>query len=255
MRTLSRPTVGLNQVIGLIPARWNSSRFEGKPLAEICGIPMIHRVYNQCLQCESLDRIVVLTDDERINQYCASNEIPCVVIDEPCETGTDRCAKAIELLDGDYFVNIQGDEPLIDPYTIDTLVRTFLENPDHWMAGNAYVKMHDDLKLHDKNVVKVVFDVTDSALFFSRLPIPYPKGDMEQYYQQLGLYVFTRESLERFSDLERLPLERSEEIEMLRFLEHDYKVRMVEVTDVGLSVDTPHDLKEVERYINDIQYN
>ena len=251
MRTLSKPTVGLNQVIGLIPARWKSTRFEGKPLELINGIPMIHRVYNQCIQAESLDRVVVLTDDERINQYCESNEILCVVVVEPCHTGTDRCAKAIEILDGDYFVNIQGDEPVIDPYTIDTLVRTFAESPNT-CVGNAYVRITDYFKIEDRNVVKVVCDDSRQAMFYSRLPIPYPKcddTDVVDYYQQLGLYVFTREGLELFSQLEQRPLEEAEQIEMLRYLEHGYDVQMVEVKDIGLSVDTPEDLKKVEEYL------
>ncbi len=263
MRTLSQPTVGLDQVVGLIPARWNSSRFEGKPLELINGVPMIQRVYNQCIQTESLDRVVVLTDDVRINQYCASNEIPCIVVESNCITGTDRCAKAIELLDGDYFVNIQGDEPVIDPFTIDTLVRNFIFNDKgRYVAdafnrhiGNAYVEILDDEKLHDRNVVKVVMDKEEKALFYSRLPIPYPKGDFEQYYQQLGLYIFSRKALQVFSRLPRLSLEKSEEVEMLRFLENGYTIHMTKVKDVGLSVDVPEDIITVEKYLNDIQHH
>ena len=255
MRTLSQPTVGLDQVIGLIPARWKSTRFPGKPLELINGVPMIHRVYNQCIKTETLDRVVVLTDDERINSYCASNEIPCVVVDDPCETGTDRCAKAIELLDGDYFVNIQGDEPVIDPDTIDTVVRTFFDNPNA-QACNAYVLMKKERgsfsKMTNRNVVKVAFDKNGYAMNYSRCPIPFHKNAETDRYQQLGLYAFTRDSLKMFSELEVLSNEQAEGIEMLRFLEHGYKVKMVEVKDVGLSVDTREDLEDVEEYLNDL---
>lgn len=250
MRTFSEPNKTNPLTVGLIPARWQSTRFEGKPLALINGVPMIQRVYDRATQCKELDTVVVLTDDKRINDYCVNNEIRCIVIEEECETGTDRCAKALDLIDGDIFVNIQGDEPLIDPNAIDELIR----NHDKEIGvSNAYVILdEEDLwhKLHDNNVVKCVLDMNDNAMYYSRYGIPYDKGAEPCFYQQLGLYVFNRETLEQFANMAIGPVEKSEGIEMLRFLENSWTVNMVQVQDEGLSVDTQRDLRKVENYLN-----
>ena len=261
MQLQSRTTIRSPKIIGLIPARWQSSRFEGKPLKLINGKPMIERVYNQCSLVESLDKVIVLTDDDRIQETCEENLMPCLKVDDDCETGTDRCAKATEFIDADFFVNIQGDEPVIDPCSIDLLIKSFLENDrsanefskSKIRIGNAYTEIKDDKKLHDKNVVKVVFDKNKKALFFSRYPLPYVKGKSEKFFQQLGLYIYSKEALNLFSKLPSLSLEKSEEVELLRFLEHGYSVKMTEVKDIGLSVDVPEDIKLVEDYLNSLE--
>ena len=125
MRSLSKIDKESKLVVGLIPARWHSTRFEGKPLALINGVPMIRRVYDQACASKRLDTVVLLTDSQKVNDYCAKHEMRCIVVDDDVRSGTDRCAKAIELIDGDIFVNIQGDEPLINPDAIDTLVEKF----------------------------------------------------------------------------------------------------------------------------------
>jgi len=247
MRSLSRPDRTSNLTVGLIPARWHSTRFEGKPLAPINGVPMIKRVYDRACCCENIDSVVVLTDDERINEYCAKNEIRCIVIEEDVRSGTDRCAKALELLDGDVFVNIQGDEPLINPDAIDKLIE---EHDSGIGVTNAYVYVDDSYKLHDKNVVKVVTNMNGDALYYSRLAIPYQQKELTTFKQQLGLYVFDRDMLELFPKLKVGENEKSESVEMLRYLENEHEVKMVEVDDEGLSVDTPEDLKRVEEFIN-----
>ena len=216
MRALSKVDNESNLTVGLIPARWNSTRFEGKPLVDISGIPMIKRVYDRACMAESLDTVVVLTDDE------------------DCATGTDRCAKALELLDGKIFVNIQGDEPLINPDAIDKLVSNFPMSA----IVNAYVKIDQDYKSIDKNVVKVAFDKHQHATHFSRLPI--------SEYQQLGLYAFTRDMLSIFPTMPRGEFEERENVEMFRYVENGYKLKMVEVDDDGVSVDVPADVKLVE---------
>ena len=139
-------------VVGLIPARWASTRFEGKPLVNISGIPMIKRVYDRACMAKYLDTVVVLTDDERIANYCSSQEMRCIVIKESARSGTDRCAAALNMLDGRLFVNIQGDEPLINPDAIDTLIDQYV-----WNIGvaNAYVDIDQEYKLTDKNVVRL----------------------------------------------------------------------------------------------------
>ena len=247
MRSLSGPDKSSNLTVGFIPARWSSTRFEGKPLALINGIPMVRRVYDRCLMAKSLDTVVVLTDDQRINEYCARNEMRCIVVEDECFTGTDRCASAVSMVDGARFVNIQGDEPLINPDAIDTLVDA---HKDHIGVSNAYVKVKDTYKQHDTNVVKVVKNKLQMAQYYSRLPIPFVQKEEPVFKQQLGLYCFSRESLERFPKLDIGPLERAESVEMLRFVENGFDVLMVEVEDEGLSVDTVQDLKRVEEFLN-----
>ena len=235
MRTLAKIDNESNLTVGLIPARWGSTRFEGKPLVDISGIPMIRRVYDRACMAKSLDTVVVLTDNERISSYCSKHEIRCIVIEDDCKTGTDRCAKALKLLDGDVFVNVQGDEPLINPDAIDKLVESY--SPKIGVA-NAYVRIDQDYKYSDSNVVKVAFNKNKHATHFSRLPI--------SEYQQMGLYAFSRDMLSIFPTLDRGEFERQENVEMFRYVEHGFTVKMVEVDDDGLSVDTPNDVRIVE---------
>lgn len=239
MRNLSEVDKKSNLVVGLIPARWKSTRFEGKPLELINGIPMIQRVYNQASLAETLDTIVVLTDDHRISTYCSQNQIRCIVIDTECRTGTDRCAKVLDLIDGHTFVNIQGDEPIIDPENIDAVVRGL---DDNFGVSNAYTRIQEDFKSFDENVVKVSLGKDNTALYYSRKNI--------SEYQQLGLYAFKRHMLGLFPNLIVGENEKREKVEMLRYVENGFYVKMIEVNDAGLSVDTPKDLKRVEKYLN-----
>ena len=247
MRTLSRPDKTTNLTVGLIPARWSSSRFEGKPLALINGIPMIQRVYDLACQVKQLDTVVVLTDDDRIVDYCSKNEIRCIVVEENVRSGTDRCAKALELLDGDIFVNIQGDEPLLNPDAVDRLISEHRNG-----VSNAYVYVNNDDKLLDKNVVKTITDMNSNAIYYSRLPIPYQQKEQAPFKQQLGLYCFDRHMLKIFPSLLVGDNEKAESVEMLRYIENGYAVNMVEVEDEGLSVDTIEDLKKVEEFLNNV---
>ena len=247
MRSLSKIDKESKLVVGLIPARWHSTRFEGKPLALINGVPMIRRVYDQACASEKLDTVVILTDSQKVNDYCAKHEMRCIVVDDDVRSGTDRCAKAIELIDGDIFVNIQGDEPLINPDAIDTLIEKFDKSLG---IGNAYVYVNDDYKLHDSNVVKVVTDLNNNAVYYSRFGIPYHKKEETPFKQQLGLYAFNRHVLKMFEELEVGELEKAESVEMLRYIENGFAVRMIEVEDHGLSVDTEEDLKRVEEFLN-----
>ena len=247
MRTLSRPDKTTNLTVGLIPARWSSSRFEGKPLALINGIPMIRRVYDLACQVKQLDTVVVLTDDDRIVDYCSKNEMRCIVVEDDVRSGTDRCAKALELLDGNIFVNIQGDEPLLNPDAVDRLISEHRNG-----VSNAYVYVNNDDKLQDKNVVKTITDMNSNAIYYSRLPIPYQQKEQAPFKQQLGLYCFDRHMLKIFPSLLVGDNEKAESVEMLRYIENGYAVNMVEVEDEGLSVDTIEDLKKVEEFLNNV---
>ena len=235
MRSVAKIDYESELVVGLIPARWGSTRFEGKPLVDISGIPMIKRVYDRACMSKQLDTVVVLTDDSRRSNYCSKHEMRCIVIEDECATGTDRCAKALSLLDGDIFVNIQGDEPLINPEAIDKMITDFDDETD---IVNAYVEVDQEYKLTDPNVVKVVMDKDNHALYYSRLPI--------SRYQQLGLYAYKRGMLDVFPHMDRHENEIEENVEMLRYLENGFVVKMIRVEDEGLSVDTPDDLKLVE---------
>ena len=247
MRTLSKPDKRTNLTVGLIPARWSSTRFEGKPLSLINGIPMIQRVYDLACQVKQLDTVVVLTDDDRIVDYCSKNEMRCIVVEDDVRSGTDRCAKALELLDGNIFVNIQGDEPLLNPDAVDRLISEHRNG-----VSNAYVYVNNDDKLQDKNVVKTITDMNSNAIYYSRLPIPYQQKEQTSFKQQLGLYCFDRHMLEIFPSLLVGDNEKAESVEMLRYIENGYAVNMVEVEDEGLSVDTIEDLKKVEEFLNNV---
>lgn len=233
--------------VGLIPARWGSSRFEGKPLALICGESMIKRTYDRASMSKKLDKVYVVTDDNRIEYHCELFHIPCIRVDDDCTTGTDRCAIASKQIDADIYVNIQGDEPLIDPDAIDRLLEYY--NPNIGTA-NAYIAIDQPYKVMDNDVVKVVFNSYHMALYYSRLGIPFPRGEDGRVFQQLGLYAFSKERLELFTELPRQSLEKAESVEMLRFVENGFDVQMVHVFDDGLSVDSPKDIKLVEDRIN-----
>ena len=229
------------KVIGLIPARWDSSRFQGKPLAEIDGIAMIQRVYEQCLMAKKLYSVMVVTDNVGIHQYCVDNFMEVIMVDDDVETGTDRIAIAVRNMHGvsysDIFVNIQGDEPLINPEAIDKMVETF----DHEIGVSvAYRVMTDYSKLNDRNITKVVINDNGHAMFFSRLPV--------SKLQSLGLFAFNASTLRNFSRRDGSP-DTTESIEMRRFLERGQLVKMVEVEDYGLAVDVPEDIKKVEDFL------
>lgn len=224
--------------VGLIPARWGSIRFEGKPLAMINGQTMIQRVYDRATLSKRLDKIYVVTDNNRIETYCNDNDLNVIRIDNVVPTGTDRIALTLDTLHADIYVNIQGDEPLIDPDAIDKVIESYTLGS----VSNAYVKIEQDYKNSDINVVKVAFNKDNYATHFSRLPI--------SPYQQMGLYAFSKDMLSMFSTLTRGEFEKRENVEMFRYIENGYKVKMVEVNNIGLSVDTPNDIKLVEGYLN-----
>ena len=227
--------------IAIIPCRWGSSRFPGKPLAQLEGKPLFWHVHQRCLEAERLDGVVVATDDERIEEVCDHLGIECVRTGEHL-TGTDRVAECAEHLAADAYINVQGDEPFISPAAIDAVSEALEQLAPGTLAVNAYTELQDVGAVLDHNVVKVVVGAQHNALMFSRQPIPYPRGDRPRYLRQLGLYGFTGTALSLFQYLPQGPLERTEGVEMLRFVEHGHGVRMLPVIDDGLAVDTPEDL-------------
>ena len=241
------------KVIGVIPARYGSSRLEGKPLKDICGKPMIQHVYEAAQRASLLDEVVVATDDQRIADAVAAFGGNARMTSANHKTGTDRVAEAVLGTDADIVVNIQGDEPLLDPVMVDEVVQPFLVEPDLPMS-TLCVPILEEENLNNPNVVKVVFDQRGYALYFSRSLIPYPrKRDNFQAYEHLGIYAYRIDFLMTYIKIPQTRLEVNESLEQLRVLESGYRLK-VSVTRQpydGLSVDTLEDLEKVRQIIQE----
>ncbi len=242
--------------IGIIPARYASSRFPGKPLAIIAGKSMIRRVYEQARKGALLDRVVLATDDERIRQHVRDFGGEVFMTYPGHQSGTDRCAEVARgLAEYDLVVNIQGDEPFIDPDQIDQLVQ-FLSAKSSLDIVTMARLLKDPDEVFDPNVVKVVFDKKRKANYFSRSPIPHVRNTPEtfwptqsQFYQHLGLYAYRAKALEAISALEPSALELSESLEQLRWLENGFQIGITLTTGKTIGVDTPADLKKAEAWL------
>jgi len=230
----------------VIPARFASSRFPGKPLAIIAGKPMLQHVYERASQARYLSKLIVATDDERIYKAARSFGAPALMTRADHLSGTDRVAEAASSDPATVIVNIQGDEPLIDPAAIDAAALALLDDPDLPMA-TLKKAIEDPREIDDPNVVKVVTNLAGDAIYFSRCRIPFTRDDGRGvlYYKHLGLYVYRREFLLAYSNLPVGPLERRERLEQLRALENGHRVRVVETEYESLGVDTPEDLERV----------
>jgi 3-deoxy-D-manno-octulosonate cytidylyltransferase len=239
------------KIIGVIPARYKSSRFPGKPLADICGKPMIWWVYSQAVKVEDFNEVYVATDDTTIEKKCLELGLKVIMTSESHKTGTDRVGEVAEKITADLYVNIQGDEPLIESETIKKAIDPFYFE-EEISVTNLMSKIRRQDELLDITVPKVVVNAKREAIFMSRLPIPYPKGDVEvNYYKQVCVYGFTPESLNFYCKSDRGAIERVEDIEILRFIESGYKVKMIEVSQDTIGVDTEKDLENVRRIISE----
>lgn len=244
------------RVVGIIPARYGSSRLPGKPLAAIAGVPMIERVYRCCTRCELLESVCVATDDPRIADavHAFGGEAVMTAPDHP--SGTDRVAEAAAKLDAGIIVNIQGDQPFIDPAMIDEAVRPMLADPTLEIATVMF-RITRDEDLADPGVVKVVADLQGNALYFSRSLIPYPREAVEHgVYEHVGTYVYRRDILSKITALPPTVLERVEALEQLRWLQHGIRIRVVESTIQdqefsGFSVDTREDVVRAEAMLRE----
>lgn len=241
------------KIIGVIPARYASSRFPGKPLAEICGKPMIQRVYEQCIKVSELDDVYVATDDELIYKTVEAFGGKAIMTLKTHSCGTERvaeCAKNLNLGKKDIVVNIQGDEPLIDPREISQVIHALLDNAciD---VGTLKKQITSKKEQDDINVVKVVTDCKNRALYFSRNKIPSNVKDGEQppVYKHIGIYSYRAEFLTEYINLEKSDLERGESVELLRAVEYGYKVRIEETSYESIAVDIPEHILEVERVL------
>lgn len=230
----------------VIPARYASTRFPGKPLADICGKPMIVRVYERAAKAETISGVIVATDDKRIFDAVENSGGHATMTSRDHDTGTDRLAEvAMAFPDADVVVNVQGDEPLIEPSLIDELATSFVGNGDLNMA-TVITPMTSDEEINDPNNVKVVTDLAGYALYFSRCPIPYERdASAVVVYKHIGIYAYRREFLLRYARMPKTPLERSESLEQLRALENGYRIKCIETDLKFVGVDTKADLKRV----------
>jgi len=240
------------KVVVVIPARYGSTRLPGKPLVSLNGQPMIQRVYTRAKSARRVDRVIVATDDERIVKAVTSFGGEARMTRADHRTGTERVAEVAAHIEGDVFVNVQGDEPLLDPAAVDTAVAALLEEPEAAVATVATpIKIPADIM--DPNVVKVVLDFDDNALYFSRAPIPWVRdtGSTMQvrHLKHLGLYVFQRDALLEYPTLPQGELERIEQLEQLRWMENGTKIRVAEVEHDAVSVDVPEDVARVEKLL------
>jgi 3-deoxy-manno-octulosonate cytidylyltransferase (CMP-KDO synthetase) len=240
------------KVVVVIPARYGSTRLPGKPLVSLNGKPMIQRVYERAKSARRVDRVIVATDDDRIVKAVTSFGGEARMTRPDHRTGTERVAEVAAHVEGEVFVNVQGDEPLLDPAAVDSAVSALLEEPQAAVATVATpIKVPGDIM--DPNVVKVVLDFDDNALYFSRAPIPWVRdtGNAIQvrHLKHLGLYVFQREALLEYPTLPQGELERIEQLEQLRWLENGSKIRVAEVEHDAISVDVPEDVARVEKLL------
>lgn len=232
------------RIVAVIPARYGSTRFPGKPLAPILGKSMVEWVYRRAWKCTSLERVLVATDDERIYDAVQAFGGEALMTAPHHPTGTDRLAEVAQKVEGDIFINIQGDEPLVRCEMLEALIGPFLkENPPAVTTLATDVQMGD---LEDPHRVKVVTDVHGRALYFSRAPIPFPweKGGARPLLHQ-GFYAFGREFLLTYPLLPRTPLEERESLEQLRVVEHGYSLQVVYTPYRTQGVDRPSDLSVV----------
>ena len=233
------------KIICVIPARYASTRLPGKPLADIAGKPMIVRVYERALKAKIPSEVIVAVDDERVFKAVETAGGKVVMTKKDHPTGTDRLAEVAQKFpDVDVIINIQGDEPLIDPSVIDELAKQFIENPELNMA-TVKTPMQEDEKNEPSNV-KVITDKNGYALYFSRSLIPYPRNDMGvQVYKHIGIYGYKRDFLLQYATMQPTPLEQTESLEQLRALENGYKIKVIATDKHFVGVDTKEDLARV----------
>ncbi len=242
------------KIIVCIPARYASTRFPAKVLANDTGKFLIQHTYERAVLAKLPQRVIIAADDERIADACASFGAECVMTGTDCKSGTDRIAQAAGGLDADIIVNLQADEPEIDPENIDTLTRLLVDNPDAPM-GTLVADFENAQQVVEPNIVKVIVDVNGKAIYFSRSPIPYDRdkagvGDIGHYLRHLGVYAYRRDFLLELTSLPQTPLEKIERLEQLRAIEHGFDILVAKVKHTADGIDTPAQYAEfVKRYM------
>ncbi|MFQ3609884.1 MAG: 3-deoxy-manno-octulosonate cytidylyltransferase [Fimbriimonadales bacterium] len=234
----------MTRVVGVIPARMAATRLPGKPLLPIAGKPMVQWVWERAKQARSLDALYIATPDPEIVQAAQGFGAEALLTSHAHRSGTDRLAEVARLTEGEIYVNIQGDEPLLQPEAIDRAVEPLRNDPTVMMSSLYCPAKPEDYE--NPSVVKVVMDCKGDALYFSRSRIPYPRESTDlPVWRHIGLYVFRRALLLQFAQWEPTPLERTENLEQLRVLENGYRIRMVYFEHASIAVDTETDLAQV----------
>lgn len=237
----------------IIPARYQSSRLPGKPLVRLGGVPMVERTYRQCAKGFPAERIYVATDDERIAAHCGSVGIPVLMTSSDCLTGTDRVAEAARQVPADLYINVQGDEPLFNPDDIGAVLEAARRHPGEVI--NGYCPICEEGQFRSPTVPKVVLRPDGRLLYMSRAAVPTSKKhEFAKAWRQVCIYAFPPESLVAFaSRTSKTPLEEIEDIEILRFLEMGFEVRMLPLSDDSIAVDTPEDVEKVEHRLAELE--
>ena len=255
------------ETIGIIPARFGSTRFEGKLLADLCGKPVIQHTWENAKKSKSLGDLIIATDDKRIYNVCKGFGAKAIYTSKAHKSGSDRLTEVVSDIDTKIVVNIQADEPFIHPSMIDDVVSPVLKDKDIQMATLCH-KIRNEHEILDPNVVKVVFDRKGFALYFSRVPIPYDRrvneptgqrapyqisdfgtGRAPKYYKHIGLYAYTKDFLFTFKSLPQSSLEKIEKLEQLRVIENGYKIKVIETRHDTVGIDTPEDLVKATELI------
>ena len=241
------------KIIGVIPARYKSSRFPGKPLVDICGKPMIWWVYQQAKKVPEFDEVYVATDDDRIEAACKEHDMKVIMTSDKHETGSDRVAEVATKVEGDLFVNIQGDEPVVNPEMIQEVISIFFED-ETVTFGSLKKEITDPDEIKATSTVKVVTDQKGDAMYFSRSVIPsnVKDGKLARVFRHVGIYAYKRDFLEEFSKMSQTELELGEGIEPLRAMERGYKMRLKETKHSSIGVDLPEHIEKVKRVIKGI---
>jgi len=237
------------KVVLIIPARYQSSRLPGKPLINICGQSMIKRTYDRCTLALESENIFVATDDDRIINHCKDHHINVLKTSSACKTGTDRVYEASKQIKADIYINVQGDEPIINPEDIKTVIQASKDNPDKIINAMSPI---NEVDFNNPTIPKIVTRLDGRLLYASRSGIPATKElSFVKANKQVCIYAFPRISLIDFVSVnDKTPLEDLEDIEILRFLELGYEVQMVKVSNTSLAVDVPDDIQRVEEIIN-----
>ena len=235
--------------IVVIPARYKSKRLPGKPLANIGGLPMIVRTYNQCAKVINKDKIIVATDSLKIKKVCDQYKIKSIITSNRCLTGTDRVAEVAKKIKCSFYINVQGDEPFFNPNDLKMLIKEAKKKPKEVI--NGYAEIRDRKLFFSSSIPKVVFDKKSYLLYMSRGPIPSNKAsDFIKAWRQVCAYSFPRKALFDFAKTKnKTPIESLEDIEILRFLEQGYKVKMIKMSNKSLAVDNTEDLEKAKIYL------
>ena len=241
----------MRKILGVIPSRYESSRLPGKPLKDICGKPMVWWVYQLALKVSGLTDVIVATDDERIVSVCNELNIPTIMTSIDLINGSERVAEVASKIPADLYITIQGDEPLLEPEVVQKVIDIMLDDKQVQCATlkTAY---HNPVDVVNGTTPKVVCDMNNDIMLFSRAPIPYPKASLNYtYYKPMGVYAFRPETLALYGNLPPGNIEKIEDIELLRLLENGVKIRVAEVESDTIAVDTEKDLARVCKYLRE----